>query len=44
MEILKEKIKIFVNYDTDFNSDMGVDHQRQMDTVNKHIEDDQQGC
>lgn len=41
MEILKEKIKnLRVNYDTDFNSDMGcMTTQRQMDTVNKHIED-----
>ncbi|MBA4405709.1 succinate-semialdehyde dehydrogenase [bacterium] len=41
MEILKEKIETLrVHYDTDFNSDMGcMTTQRQIDTVNKHVED-----
>lgn len=41
MEILKEKIEnLRVEYDIDFNSDMGcMTTQRQMETVTKHIED-----
>lgn len=41
MFILKEKIEnLRVEYDIDFNSDMGcMTTQRQIDTVNKHIED-----
>ncbi len=41
MEILKEKVENFhVNYDTDFNSDMGcMTTERQLETVRNHIED-----
>lgn len=41
MNILKDKIENFhVDYDTDFNSDMGcMTTKRQLETVNKHIED-----
>ncbi|MFA5805107.1 MAG: aldehyde dehydrogenase family protein [Melioribacteraceae bacterium] len=41
MEILKEKVENFhVNYDTDFNSDMGcMTTEKQLETVRNHIED-----
>lgn len=41
MNILKEKIEnLRVDYDDDYNSDMGcMTTQRQMDTVNRHIQD-----